>query len=292
MLKGAITAIITPFYKGRVDEDDLRSLLEFQLANGVTGIVPCGTTGESATLNHHEHKRVVEITIETVNKRVPVIAGAGSNNTAEAISLTQFAKDAGADAALHITPYYNKPTQDGLFRHFEAIAQATHFPLVPYNIPGRSGVNILPDTMSRIADIPEVIAVKEATGDLGQMAEAFRLCGDRMDLLSGDDGLLLPILAIGGKGIISVVSNLLPRAVADICSAWEQGQVAKARELFYKLLPICKAMFVETNPIPIKTSMAHLGIIKSAEMRLPMCPLQPASWEKIKAVLTAYGLEG
>ena len=220
MFKGALVAIVTPFANGGVDEESLRRLIDFQIENGNNGIVPCGTTGESPTLSHEEHKRVIEITVEQVNKRVPVVAGAGSNNTAEAIDLTKHAKAVGADAALHITPYYNKPTQEGLYRHYEAIAKETKFPLVVYNIAGRTGINIEPVTMARMAEMPEIVAVKEASGNLGQMAEIVQLCGDKLTLLSGDDNLILPILAIGGTGVISVISNIAPRQTADIIDAW------------------------------------------------------------------------
>ncbi len=291
MLKGSLVALVTPFKNGQVDEETLRRLIEFQIENGTNGIVPCGTTGESATLSHAEHHRVVEITVEAVKGRVPVVAGAGSNNTREAIELTQHAKQAGADAALHITPYYNKPTQEGIFLHMQAIAQACGgFPLVPYNIAGRTAVNILPATVARIADLPGVVAIKEASGDISQMAEIISLCGDKLTLLSGDDGMLIPLLAIGGKGVISVVNNLVPRDVAQVCELWEAGDIAGARAVFYKLLPLCKAMFVETNPIPIKTAMALTGLIPSGELRLPMCDLMPASLERLKGALQAYGL--
>lgn len=291
MLRGALVAIITPFKDGGVDEHGLRELIEFQIANGTDGIVPCGTTGESATLSHDEHKRVIEITVEQVNKRVPVVAGAGSNNTREAIELTQHAKKAGADAALHITPYYNKPTQEGLFRHFEAISQASGgFPLVPYNIASRTGVNILPATMARIAELPGVVAVKEASGDLGQMAEIQALCGHKVALLSGDDGLVLPVLAIGGKGVISVVNNIVPKDVARMVADFQAGRIAEAQAAAMKLVPLVKAMFVETNPIPVKTAAYLMGLIQSAELRLPLCPLAPASLTALKQAMTAYGL--
>jgi 4-hydroxy-tetrahydrodipicolinate synthase len=290
MFKGALVAIVTPFTNGTVDEESLRSLIEFQIENGTSGIVPCGTTGESPTLSHEEHKRVIEITVEQVKKRVPVVAGAGSNNTAEAIDLTKHAKAVGADAALHITPYYNKPTQEGLFRHYQAIAQEAKFPLVVYNIAGRTGVNIEPATMARMAQLPEIVAVKEASGNLGQMAEIVQLCGDKLTLMSGDDNLILPVMAIGGTGVISVISNIAPRQTADIIEAWEAGEVKKAQELYMKLLPLCKAMFLETNPIPVKTGAALMGLIKESTMRLPMCEMAEANLAKLKAVMTDFGL--
>ncbi len=290
MFSGALVAIVTPFRNGEVDEETLRKLIEFHIENGTSGIVPCGTTGESPTLSHQEHKRVIEITVEQVNKRVPVVAGAGSNNTAEAIDLTLHAKKVGADAALHITPYYNKPTQEGIFQHFQALARECAFPLVVYNIAGRTGVNIEPATMARLAEMPEVVAVKEASGNISQMAEIYNLCGDKLDLLSGDDGLLLPLLSIGGKGVISVVNNILPRQVADVVQAWEDGDPALARERFNHLFPLCKVMFIETNPIPVKTAMAMMGLIPEESMRLPLCPMSPANRERLAGVLRDYGL--
>lgn len=290
MFKGSYVALVTPFKDDQVDEETLRRLVEFQIENGTSGIVPCGTTGESATLTHEEHKRVVEIVIDQVAKRVPVIAGAGSNNTAEAIELTKHAKKAGADAALHITPYYNKPTQEGIYLHFQVLAKECGLPIVVYNIQGRTGVNITPQTMARLAEIPEVVAVKEASGSLNQMAEMINLCGDKVDFLSGDDALTLPLLSIGGAGVISVVNNLVPKMLAELVEAWFAGDIAGAREKANHLFPLSQAMFIETNPIPIKTAMALTGLIPNAEMRLPMCPMQPANQEKLKAVLKRYGL--
>ncbi len=289
MFKGSIVAIVTPFKDGKVDEEAYRELIEFQIENGTSAIVPCGTTGESATLSMEEHARVIEIAIEAVNKRVPVIAGTGSNSTQEAIELTEHAKKAGADATLQVTPYYNKPTQEGLYQHFKAIAEAVPLPQVLYNVPGRTSVNLLPQTVARLAELPEVVAIKEASGSLGQMAEVVRLAGDKITLLSGDDNLTLPVLAIGGKGVVSVVANIVPKDNAEMVKAWEEGDVKRATELYYKLLPLCQAMFYETNPIPVKTSLALMGKI-SREMRLPLCPMAPANLEKLKKALSDYGL--
>ncbi len=289
MFSGSIVAIVTPFRKGKVDEEAYRQLIEFQIQNGTTAIVPCGTTGESATLSIEEHNRVIEIAVSAVNKRVPVIAGTGGNSTSEAIELTAHAKKTGADATLQVVPYYNKPTQEGLYQHFKAIAEAVPLPQVVYNIPGRTGVNMLPQTVARVAGLPEVVAIKEASGDLGQMAEVVRLTGDKITLLSGDDNLTLPVLAIGGKGVISVVANIVPKDSADMVNAWEKGDVEGARALFYKLLPLCQAMFYETNPIPVKTSLALMGKI-DGELRLPMCPMIPANLDRLKAALKAYGV--
>ena len=289
MFKGSIVAIITPFKEGKVDEDAYRELIEFQIENGTNAIVPCGTTGESATLDMEEHGRVIDIAISAVNKRVPVIAGTGGNNTNEAIELTAHAKKEGADATLQVTPYYNKPTQEGLYRHFKAIADAVALPQVVYNVPGRTSVNMLPETVARLAKLPDIVAVKEASGNIGQMAEIVSLAGDKITLLSGDDNLTLPILAIGGKGVISVVANIVPRDTADMVSAWEGGNVAKAQDLYFRLLPLCQAMFYETNPVPVKTSLGLMGKIND-ELRLPLAPMAPANHEKLKKALQDYGL--
>lgn len=289
MFKGSIVAIVTPFKDGKVDEDAYRELIEFQIESGTSAIVPCGTTGESATLNMEEHARVIEIAVEAVNRRVPVIAGTGGNSTHEAIELTAHAKKVGADATLQVTPYYNKPTQEGLYQHFKAIAEAVSLPQVLYNVPGRTSVNMLPETVARLAELPEIVAIKEASGNLGQMAEIVRLAGDKITLLSGDDNLTLPVLAVGGTGVVSVVANIVPRDTADMVNAWEDGDIKKAKELYYKLLPLCQAMFYETNPIPVKTSLALMGKIQE-EMRLPLCPMAPANLEKLKKALSQYGL--
>ena len=289
MFKGSIVAIVTPFKEGKVDEEAYRELIEFQIENGTNAIVPCGTTGESATLNMDEHTRVIEIAVESVNKRVPVIAGTGGNSTSEAIELTRHAKKVGADGTLQVTPYYNKPTQEGLYQHFKAIAEAVPLPQVLYNVPGRTGLNMLPETVARLAELPEVVAVKEASGNLVQMAEIVQLAGDNITLLSGDDNVTLPLLSIGGKGVVSVVANIVPKETADLVSAWEEGNVERAKELFYDLFTLCQAMFYETNPIPVKTSLALMGKI-GPEMRLPLCPMAPANLEKLKKALQDYGL--
>ncbi len=289
MFKGSIVAIVTPFKDGKVDEESYRQLIEFQIENGTSAIVPCGTTGESATLNEKEHARVIEIAVEAVNKRVPVIAGTGGNSTSEAIELTEHAKKVGADATLQVTPYYNKPTQEGLYQHFKAIAKAVPLPQVLYNVPSRTSVNMLPETVARLAELPEVVAIKEASGNIGQMADIVRLAGDKITLLSGDDNLTLPVLSIGGAGVVSVVANIVPRDTADLVKAWEEGGIDEAKELFYKLLPLCQAMFFETNPIPVKTSLGLMGKIQD-EMRLPLYPMAPANLEKLKKALSEYGL--
>jgi 4-hydroxy-tetrahydrodipicolinate synthase len=289
MFKGSIVAIVTPFKDGKVDEEAYRKLIETQINGGTSAIVPCGTTGESATLDIAEHKRVIDIAVDAVNKRVPVIAGTGGNSTSEAIELTEHAKKAGADATLQVTPYYNKPSQEGLYQHFRAIAEAVPFPQVLYNVPGRTSVNMLPETVARLAELPDIVAVKEASGNLGQMAEIINLAGDKLILLSGDDNLTLPVLAIGGKGVISVVANIVPKDTSDLISAWEDGDVPRARDLYYRLLPLCQAMFYETNPVPVKTSLALMGMI-GEELRLPLAPMSQANLERLKAALRDYGL--
>ncbi len=289
MFKGSIVAIVTPFKDGKIDEEAFRQLIEFQIENGTSAIVPCGTTGESATLSMDEHNRVIDICIEAVNKRVPVIAGTGGNNTKEAIELTAHAKKAGADATLQVTPYYNKPTQQGLYEHFRAIAKAVPLPQVLYNVPGRTSVNMLPETVARLAETEEIVAIKEASGNLAQMAEIMKLAGDKITLLSGDDNITLPVLSIGGKGVISVVANIVPKETAEIISAWENKETDKAQELFINMTLLCQAMFYETNPIPVKTALALMNKC-TGEMNLPLTPMSETNLNRLKDVLRQYGL--
>lgn len=289
MFKGSIVAIVTPFKKGKVDEKALCNLIEWHIKQGTNAIVPCGTTGESSTLDYDEHYRVIEIAVKTVNKRVPVIAGAGANSTDETITITKKAKQLGADAALLVTPYYNKPTQEGLYRHYKEIARAVNITIVLYNVPGRTAVNMLPSTVARLAEIKNIVAIKEATGDMKQVSEVIRLCGDRISVISGDDFTTLTLLALGGKGVISVSANVAPKDVSDMCSAWESGNIEKARKLHYKLEPLNAAMFIETNPIPAKTALAMMGKIKE-EFRLPLCEMSDANRDKLKKALKDYGL--
>jgi 4-hydroxy-tetrahydrodipicolinate synthase len=289
MFKGSFVAIVTPFRNGRLDEEALRQLLEFQISQGTNGIVPCGTTGESPTLSHDEYERVIEITVETVNRRVPVIAGTGFNATDKTIEATRFAKKAGADGALIVTPYYNRPTPEGIYQHFAAVAQAVDLPIVVYNIPGRTGTNILPDTMARLATIDTVVGVKESTGSLQQAQEMIKQCGDKLSVLSGDDWATLPLLAVGGRGVISVTANIAPRQVATVISEWEKGNVAAARELHYKLWPIHSTLFIETSPTPVKTALGMMGKI-SPEVRLPLAPMLLPNRAKLEAVLKDFGL--
>lgn len=289
MFKGSIVAIVTPFKNGKVDEKALGGLIEWHISQGTNAIVPCGTTGESATLDYEEHYRVIEFTIKAVNKRVPVIAGTGANSTDETIMMTKVAKTYGADAALLVAPYYNKPTQEGIYRHYKTVAEAIDIPIVLYNVPGRTVVNILPSTVARLAEIKNIVAIKEASGDMKQVSEIIRLCGDRIIVLSGDDFTTFPLLALGGKGVISVSANVAPKDMANMCSNWERGLYDEARKLHYKLEPLNHAMFIETNPIPVKTALALMGKIEE-EFRLPLCEMSPANKEKLKKVLADSGL--
>ncbi len=289
MFKGAITAIVTPFKNGQFDEAAYRELIELQVKGGIHGIVPCGTTGESPTLSHAEHKRVVETCIDQVKKRVVVIAGSGSNNTAEALELTQHAQAAGADAALMITPYYNKPTQEGLYQHYKTVASQTKIPIVVYNVPGRTSVNLLPETVARLAELPNIVGLKDATGDLKQGCKTLELCGDKITVLSGDDFTTLPLMCVGGMGVISVVSNVAPADMAGMCNAFFEGDLAKARALHYKMWPLMEAMFFETNPTPAKTALKMMGKI-TGEVRQPLCPMSAANEDKLRQVMQKYGL--
>lgn len=289
MFRGSIVAIVTPFKNNHIDEKALIELIEWHIANGTNGIVPCGTTGESATLSYEEHYRVIELTVKTVNKRIPVIAGTGANSTEETIFMTKKAKELGADAALLVAPYYNKPTQEGLYRHYKTIAEAIDMPIVLYNVPGRTVVNILPPTVARLAEIKNIVAIKEATGDMKQVSEVIRLCGDKITVISGDDFTTYTLLALGGKGVISVTANVAPKDVSDMCKAWDAGDTKKAQALHYKLEPINTAMFLETNPIPAKTALAMMGKVKE-EFRLPLCEMSEANKEKLKKTLKDYKL--
>jgi 4-hydroxy-tetrahydrodipicolinate synthase len=289
MFTGSLVAIVTPFRKGQVDERALAELIEWQIAKGTNGIVPCGTTGESATLSHDEHNRVIELTVEVVNRRVPVIAGTGSNSTDEAIALTRHAKRAGVDAALLITPYYNKPTQEGLYRHYKAIAEAVELPLVLYNIPGRTGVNMLPATIARLAAIKTIVGVKEGSGSVQQASDIVQMCGDRLAVLAGDDALTLPMMAVGGKGVITVTANLVPAEMAALVKAFAQGKVEEARRIHFQLSPLFAALFYETNPIPVKEALGMMGRI-DPELRLPLCPMAQENRDKLIRVLKDAGL--
>lgn len=289
MFGGAIVAIVTPFRNGKVDEEALRKLIEEQIAAGTDGIAPCGTTGESTTLSHAEHDRVIEITVDAVRKRVPVIAGTGSNSTVEALRLTRHAWEAGADGALMVCPYYNRPTQEGLYHHYRTIAEEVPIPIIIYNIPGRTGVNLLPETLARLAKIKNIVGVKEASGSLKQMSDVIQLCGPDFDVLSGDDIFTLALLAIGGKGVISVISNVAPADMAGMVDAFAAGDLEKARALHYRMSPLIDALFIETNPIPVKAALAMMGKI-DPELRLPLYRMAEKNEAILKKVMQQYGL--
>ena len=289
MFQGVFTALVTPFRDGAVDERALEALVELQISAGIDGLVPCGSTGEAATLSHAEHRRVVEVVVAAARGRVPVLAGTGSNSTTEAIALTRHAKEAGADGALLISPYYNKPTQDGIFGHYAAVARETSFPLVVYNIPGRTSSNILPGTLARLAGIEQVVGVKEASGSLDQVAHVLAGVPDAFTVLSGDDSLTLPLLAIGGHGVISTTSNLAPSEMVSLVRAFRAGDVQRARDVHYRLLPLFDALFVETNPIPVKAGLVMRGLCRD-EIRLPLTKLTPPNRERLQLVLKDLGL--
>ncbi len=290
MFEGSMIPIITPFRDGKVDEKALSDLIEWHIAEGSHAIVPCGTTGESATLSFEEHARVIKLTVDVVNKRVPVMAGTGANSTSEAIHLTTEAQAVGADGALLVAPYYNKPMQEGLYQHYKAIAEAAKgFPLVLYNVPGRTAVDINPATVARLAELDSIVGIKEATGSMKQVSEVIRLCGDKISVFSGDDFVTYSIYALGGKGSISVTANVMPSRSAAMWEAWKAGDVEKARSIHYELDPLNSAMFIETNPIPVKTALALMGKVKE-EFRLPLGTMAEANRKKLKKVLGDYGL--
>ncbi|QOX80027.1 4-hydroxy-tetrahydrodipicolinate synthase [Trichlorobacter lovleyi] len=289
MFKGSIVAIVTPFNNGAVDEKTLRELVDFQIENGTDAIVACGTTGESSTLDNEEHLNVIKIVFEQANGRVPVIAGTGSNSTAEAIHLTREAKEIGVAGVLLVTPYYNKPTQEGLYRHYTAIADAVEIPQILYNVPGRTGVNLLPETVARLAGHKNIVAIKEATGSLQQASEVMALCGNQIDVFSGDDFITFPMMACGAKGVISVTANIMPKAIGDLTDAFYAGDLEKARQLHLDTLKISNAMFIESNPVPVKTALALMGKC-SDEVRLPLAPMSEANKNKLAAIMKEYKL--
>jgi 4-hydroxy-tetrahydrodipicolinate synthase len=290
MFSGSLVALITPFKNGRVDERRIADLVEWHLRSGTHGIVPCGTTGESATLSHEEHARVINLVVEIVRKRVPVVAGTGSNSTAEAIRLTREAQEVGADGALMISPYYNRPTQEGIYQHYRAVAQAVPgFPIVFYNIPGRTGSNIEPSTMARLAEIENIVGVKEAAGSIDQVLNIVAACGNKLAILSGEDSLTFSMMSLGGKGVISTIANVVPREMADLANACLTRQWDKAAQMQIKLLPLIRALFIETNPIPAKTALSLMGMCE-LELRLPLVPMADANLAKLKTVLRDFGL--
>jgi len=289
VLEGVFTALVTPFRDGEVDEPALRELVEIQVAAGVDGVAPCGSTGEAATLSHQEHGRVVEIVVDAARGRVQVLAGTGSNNTRESIELTRHARRVGADAALLISPYYNKPTQEGIVAHYSAIARDTGFPLVVYNIPGRTASNILPATLARLADVEHVVGVKESCGNIEQISEVVAECPASFAVLSGDDAKILPVLAVGGHGAVSTTSNVAPREVVELVRSFRAGDHARALQLHQRLLPLFRALFCETNPIPVKAALALQGRIRD-EIRLPLTKLTQPNRERLQVALKEQGL--
>jgi 4-hydroxy-tetrahydrodipicolinate synthase len=289
MFKGSIVAIVTPFNNGTVDEKTLRELVDFQIENGTDAIVACGTTGESSTLDNEEHLNVIKIVFDQAKGRVPVIAGTGSNSTAEAIHLTREAKAIGVAGVLLVTPYYNKPTQEGLYRHYLAIADAVEIPQILYNVPGRTAVNLLPETVARLAGHKNIVAIKEATGSLQQASEVLALCGDQIDVFSGDDFITFPMMACGAKGVISVTANIMPKIIGDLTDAFYAGDLEKARQLHLQTLKINNAMFIESNPVPVKTALGLMGKC-SDEVRLPLVPMSEANKNKLAAIMKEYKL--
>ena len=290
MIHGSIVAIVTPFEDGAVDYGKLEELIEFHIESGTHGIVPVGTTGESPTLSHAEHEEVIKFTVDTVKERIPVVAGSGSNSTEEALRLTKFAEKAGADAALVVTPYYNKPTQEGIYRHFRTIADETAVPLILYNVPGRTVVNIEPETVERLfCDCESIIGIKEASGSLEQVSRIIFLCGEDLILLSGDDAVNYPLLTVGGKGFISVTANIAPADVSEMYNSFARGELERAKELHYRLLPLSRVLFVESNPIPVKAALAVMGKI-SPGIRAPLYELSGENLERMKRELESYGL--
>jgi 4-hydroxy-tetrahydrodipicolinate synthase len=272
MFSGTFTALVTPFRNDEVDVEALENMVEFQIQHSVSGLVPCGTTGETPAMSEAEDRVVVETVVRVANGRVPVVAGTGSNSTDMAIKYTRMAQEVGADGSLQVAPYYNKPTQEGLFRHFAAIAESTDLPLMLYNIPGRTSVTISAETMARLAEIPNIVGVKDSTLSMNMISDVISLCGEEFDVLSGDDPMTLPLISLGGVGVISVASNVAPGAVSDMVKALLEGDWERGRELHYELLPLFRALFMVTNPIPVKTAASLLGLC-SDEMRLPLIPM-------------------
>jgi len=288
MFSGSLVALVTPFRRGEVDWKGLERLVDWHVQEGSDGLVPVGTTGESPTVSVAEHEKIIEAVVRRAAGRIPVIAGAGANSTAEAIELAQFSKQVGADATLQVCPYYNKPTPEGLYRHFAAIAEAVDLPMVLYNIPSRTGVSMSPETIARLAEIRQVVAIKESTGSMDQASEILARCS--LTVLSGDDSLTLPLMALGARGVISVVANVVPRDVKRLTAAMLAGNLAEARAAHLKLFPLCRAMFLETNPIPVKTAMKWMGLLESDEKRLPLVDLSAASADALRRAMKEYGL--
>lgn len=292
MFKGTLVALVTPFKDGKIDERKLRDLVEWQISEGTDGLVPVGTTGESTTLSHEEHARVIEIVVKSARKRVPVLAGTGSNSTEEAISLTREAKDLGADGALLVNPYYNRPTQEGMFAHFSAIAETVNIPIVLYNIPFRTGVNLLPDTIAALARAQKnIIGVKESSGSMDQTSELMIKCPANFIILSGDDSLTLPLMNIGAQGVISVAANLVPKSVREMTQAWASGDVFRARAMHLKLFPLVKSLFLESSPAPIKAAMKEAGLLDDESLRLPLVPVKAETRQALKKAMADFGVQ-
>lgn len=290
MFSGSYVALVTPFKENRVDREKLEELVEWHVKNGTDGLVPCGTTGESATLSCKEHEEVIKIVVEVSKKRLKVIAGTGSNNTIEALQMTRFSKEIGADGALVITPYYNKPTQEGLYLHFKKIAEEVDLPIILYNVPGRTAVNLLPSTVVKLAnECKNIVGIKEASGSIKQVVNIIRECRDDFDVLSGDDVLTFPMLTLGGKGVISVVANIIPQDVAEMVGSFLAGDFPTARRLHYKMFHLMEAMFYETNPAPVKAAMELMGMCSSL-LRLPLSPMKEENLERLKKVMKEYKL--
>ncbi len=289
MFSGSLVALVTPFKEGKVDWKSLEELVQFHLENGTHGIVPCGTTGESATLNHKEHNEVIQTVIKAAKKRIPVIAGTGSNSTEEAVNLTRAAEEAGANGALLISPYYNRPTQEGIYQHYKKVASAVDIPLIVYNIPSRTGSKIEPETLARLSEIKNIAGVKEATGSVDQAIEIMRLCGDRLAVYSGEDSLTYSLMALGGKGVISTVTNVVPKEMSELTEACLQGDWEKGREIQFRLIPLIRNLFIETNPIPVKTALSLMGKCRG-DLRLPLTPMGEPNLKKLKQAMTDFGL--
>lgn len=285
MFKGSIVALVTPFDRhGNVHYDKIKELIDFHIEKGTSAVLVLGTTGENPTLTSQERKDIIEVAVKHANGRIKIIAGTGTNSTIKSIEFTKFAEKAGADGALVITPYYNKPTQEGLYQHFYTIVEKTSIPIIIYNVPGRTGVNITPETVARLAELDNIVAIKEASGNLDQISEIHRLCGEKITILSGDDSLTLPIMSLGGKGVISVTANIIPRKMADLVQYWESGDFQKALQLHEELLPIHRAMFIETNPLPVKTAMNLLGM-EVGGFRLPLVEMKKDNIQRLKDIL-------
>ena len=289
MFTGAMTALVTPFKDGGVDYASLEALVEFQIEQGIHALMPCGSTGESATLDHDEHHAVIEAVVRATGKRVPVIAGTGSNATREAVDLTRAAEKAGADGALLISPYYNKPTQEGIYHHYRTVAGQVGIPLIVYNIPGRTASKMEPETLARLAEIDNIVGVKESTGSVDQAIDVIRLCGDSLAVYSGEDSLVYSLMTLGGKGVVTTTGNVAPRAMADLTEACLREDWAAGRRIQFELLPLIRRLFSETNPIPVKAALAAMGRC-GPEIRLPLTPMTEPNLKRLKAAMAGYGL--